>query len=183
MSWSKILFCLFVRWCLIHARAHFCIFFFLLQLLSKVCGKLLRPISVSWKQQSYDHTGRVKRWQVSTTAPLFATVALILSGTEESTSANAAPVSLWMDLRGDKCWDSTKMSSADNNARMFQNPILERDTERNISRERPIHHGRHLCIVACLTNTHFKNADSIKDCEFQTALTSVSYCQGTVTDA
>lgn len=30
-------------------------------------------------------------------------VALILSGTEESTSANAVPVSLWMDLRGDKC--------------------------------------------------------------------------------
>lgn len=75
------------------------------------------------------------------------------------------------------------MSSTDNNASVFQNRILERDTERNVSRERPIHHGRHLRIVACLTNTHAKNADSIKDCEFQTALTSASYCQGTVADA
>lgn len=68
----------------------FALFFSFYRFLAKSMGSFFCPISILWKQQSYNYIGRVKRWQVSTKVPLCSSARLILPGTKERTSTNAA---------------------------------------------------------------------------------------------
>lgn len=90
------------------------------------------------------------------------------------------PDFLWMDLPGDTYRDSTKMSSADDNTRVFPNPVLGKDTERSASWEILIHLRRY-AHVTCLTS--IENVDTMEGRKVQTGLAYACYCQGTVNHA
>lgn len=83
----------------------------------------------------------------------------------------------WMDLPGDTHRDSTKMSSADDNTRVFPNPVPGKDTERSASWEILIHLRRNVHVTC---STSIKNVDTMEGRKFQTGLACVCHCQGTV---
>lgn len=111
-------------------------------------GSFFCPISISWKQQNYNYTGRVKRWQVSTIVPLCSSAVLILPGTKERTSTNAASVLYGWIYEATRVETPRKCHPQTTTQECSQISFSKEDTERSASRERRIHHG---CYLYCVT--------------------------------